>query len=132
MKKQTNEPKKKVVSNSDMILIKIISKYEQHELEVGFKKNEKAWVDAVSLLKQYKNGCLVERKHTFLQTQYILSGAKPSMLLEFNDEQQLVSLKTYYDVCDAPISYLVSSTYVLIIPAEGILPLNEIQMLKIL
>ena len=84
---------------------------------------KKTWVEVKAVLQKYPGGCLVERKHPFLQTQFILDGSDDCLLISFDGNGKYAGTKAFRNKTAAPFSYLISDPYVVVVPdGEGLLP----------
>jgi len=85
--------------------------------------SEKTWIEVKAVLQKFPDGCLVERKHPFLQTQFILDGAADCLLIGFDKNGKFINARPFYDDYNAPFSYLISEPYVVVAPVgDGLLP----------
>ena len=101
-------------------------------LSCNYIQTNKTWVECKSLLQDYPEGILIERKHKYLQTQFILSGAEPCRLVVFNEGGHFVSVKSYENVSKAPFSFFISEPLVLLLPAINSLPNENIKSIEII
>jgi len=92
--------------------------YEESEKEVilNYAPADSTWVNCNTLLKDFPSGCLVEGKHKFLQTQFILDNTESCKLIVFDVKKEFVSIKTHNHTGDAPFSFLISDHYVVLLP----------------
>lgn len=86
-------------------------------LELGYIPLEKTWVEGKDLLKRFKKGCLLERKHEFLQTQIILNEVD-CLLLLFDEELGFISYKPV-SRSKAPFSLFISEPFIILLPSDS-------------
>ncbi len=108
-----------------------LAKSEQ-TIRCGYLPHKLTWVDGKTLFSEYPGGVLVERKHKFLQTQFILTGAKRCMLFTFDEDKKFVTMKPNLSGNDAPFSYYISEPYVLLLPPTRLAPAFDIRSIQIL
>ena len=90
-------------------------------IDLDYIPLESTYVNCTLLMQQFKNGCLIERNHKFLQTQFDLTGAGPCRIMEFNDRKEFVTIKVCANTSGAPMAYLISEPYVIILKESSIL-----------
>ncbi len=65
-------------------------------LLLGYLSTKSNWIAVKPLFKNSGNGWLIERKHPYQQTQFILNKSDSCWLLSFNDRGLLVSKKKIF------------------------------------
>ena len=109
--------------------------YEESDEKVvtlAYAPVESTWVNCHELFQKFPNGCLVERKHKFLQTQFILDNTESCKLVVFDVKKGFVTVKSHSHIGDAPFSFLISDHYVVLLPTESTLDLEGILSMTIL
>lgn len=96
--------------------IKIHFEVNECLLSLGYVPNKSLVLNCKELLHSFKNGCLVERKHSFMQTQFDLSDCTPCLLVIFDENKLFVTIKPIFKKPTAPLSFFISDPYVFIIP----------------
>lgn len=106
---------------------------EENELALGlgYIITKSNWIAVKPLFKSTGNGWLIERKHSYQQTQFILNESASCWLLSFNDSGLLVSKKKYFNSCSAPASFLIPETFVVLLPIDTSLQIAEVSSFEI-
>jgi len=91
----------------------------EHEVEMNYIPLVSTWVDGNELLNTYKQGCLIERRHRYLQTQLILDYVRPCMILVFDRIGKFVTVKPIYKTYYSPFSILIQERYILLLPNDS-------------
>ncbi len=112
--------------------VKIYLKGETQNLSLGYLPNKELNVNGKALLENYQCGCLIEKKHNATQTQFDLTGSESCILIIFDENNAFVTVKLKYDSNSAPVSFFISSPYVIIIPTSRVFPLEDIYRMEIL
>ncbi len=101
------------------------------EIKLHFIPLNKTWIEIRSVLQKSPNGFLAERKHRFLQTQFILDGTDDCVLIGFDEHGKFVSSKPFYNHKNAPFSYLISDPVVIVLPAGTRLPSDRLISMEV-
>ena len=101
------------------------------EMPLGYWPLETTIAEGKAVLKNFPNGCLLERKHPFLQTQFDMTDSSSCWLLVFDDQLQFVTAKPFVD-CKANMSFFIADPYVVLIPFDNSLALDRIESLEII
>ena len=117
--------------NKRMIKLKIQFTDVSLELALGYLNLDKPSLEVAPLMEHYETGCLISSSHGYQQTQFILTGADPCWLVEFNERKEFVTIKVCANSKSAPISYLISEPYVIILTDHSILPSEPIRSMVI-
>ena len=107
--------------------------YEKSEdvLTLGYAPVSATWVSCQTLFQEFPAGCLIERKHKFLQTQIILDNTPDCLLIVFDVGKEFVTVKPHKNLGDAPMSFLTSDHYVVLLPANTALTTKDIRSIEI-
>lgn len=106
-------------------------KEDDLELNLGYMYTKSNWIAVKPLFKSSGNGWLIERKHPYQQTQFILNESASCWLLSFNDSGLLVSKKKYFNSCSAPASFLIPETFVVILPIYTAIQIIEVSSFEL-
>ena len=87
-------------------------------MPLGYVPLKNTTVSGKKILKYFPKGCLIERKHPFLQTQYDVTDTGDCWLLVFNEQKQFVTAKPFYTFNGVPSSYFISEHYVVLLPYD--------------
>ncbi len=85
--------------------VKIYLKGETQNLSLGYLPNKELNVNGKALLENYQCGCLIEKKHEFIQTQFILKDSGPCLLVIFDMNKEFVTIKPIFENSSAPLSF---------------------------
>lgn len=102
-----------------MKTVRLHLKNGEHEVEMNYIPLTSTWVNGNELLNTYKQGCLIERKHRFLQTQLILDYVRPCMIMVFDRIGKFVTVKPIYKTYYSPFSILIQERYILLLPDDS-------------
>jgi len=111
--------------------IKFHLKESEKTFSIPFFDLEETFLEVRKTIGKYPDGCLLFRKHKFLQTQFILNQAKPFIMLVFDEKGKIVSAKSYAGDTSAPFSFFISDPFVFILPAGKISEYQNIRFLEI-
>lgn len=101
------------------------------EMPLGYRSLKTTIVECKAILQQFPIGCLLERKHLFLQTQFDMTDSSNCWLLVFDEHLQFVTAKPFVD-CKSNMSFFIADPYVVLIPFDNSLPLDRIESLEII
>ena len=88
-------------------------------LDVSYIPLTETVVNVKPIANDLNNGCLLVRKHSYLQTQFIMTGAGACFIILFDDQGKYVSSRINNGDSKAPFSSFISDTYVLILPSSA-------------
>lgn len=70
------------------------------------------------IVEDLNDGCLIIRRHNYVQTQYTMTGAGPCFLMLFDEHGKYVSSRMHSGDSKAPFFSFISDKYVLILPVS--------------
>ena len=79
-----------------------------------------------------ERGCLFEKEHSSLQTQFDLTGFDDCQLLCFDEALQFEEIRYYRNYQGAPFSFLISEPYVLLLPTSAKYPIHVFRSIEFL
>jgi hypothetical protein len=107
-----------ITPNPFIMLIEFILKEKEYiRMDVTRYRALDHWVDVRSLQKRTGHW-LIEKKHGYQQTQLILTGVSPILILGFDGDGKLITRTKYLSAQHAPSSLMSTGQYVLLLPFD--------------
>ena len=88
-------------------------------------------VSGKKILKHFPKGCLIERKHPFLQTQFDVTGTDLCLLLVFDELKQFITAKLSLNGREAASSYFIAEPYVILLPYDRQFRIKNMKSIEI-
>ena len=101
------------------------------EMQCSYVAMSKASIEVQNFFKEGSKAIIFERKHNFLQTQFILNQIAPCWLVVFDENKIFTTVKPHFYRGEAPFSMIIPEPIVLLLPADQRFDFEEIESIEL-
>jgi hypothetical protein len=103
----------------EIIEVKLQFDKGDEQLKVGYIPLAETAVYVKPIVKGLSTGCLLVRRHNYLQTQFIMTGSESCCLMIFDERGEYVSIRHHDGRSSGPFSSFIPELFVLILPQDS-------------
>lgn len=113
-------------------IIQLNFTHAQKQLAVGHVNLQSPYIHLSEIEDIKEKGCLFTKAHTHIQTHFDFTGTTDCTLMCFNKKMEFITVRYYRNHQNAPFSFLISETYILVLPMTHGLPTLTLTSMELL